>query len=560
MNKFTKYILTIAVISSFSLLKTHAQDLNSLSRSLDSLQACNPQKALSTAKKIEKIAKKQNANLFLIQAYKAQAKLYYQKKSYSKSINYFEKELKIEESESLSSNLSEAYYNLASTCLKLNKNKKAENNFKKSLQLAKESNLTDLINANYRALVVVNEKNYNYKEANSFIKLILEESEGNLNSQINLYKKQVVKQKQIVRHKSKQLKTTQKSLDTVNVKLVQSSKTIGILEEDTLRKKLEISSLNFQKVLKDMELKSTNEELQVQKKFTYLLIIGVSGVSILTLLVFFLLQAKKKMNLKLKSQKKEIEKQKDSITQSIIYAKKIQQAILPNEQIFKNNFRDYFIVFKPRDIVSGDFYFIQKVNNYIIFAAVDCTGHGVPGGFMSMLGQAFLNDIIRKKEVTKASQILNLLRDEIKLSLQQKGVKGEQKDGMDMAICVIDTQSNQLQFAGAHNPLIMVRSRKLTEIKADRMPVGIHIKEREFTNHTLQLQKEDQLYIFSDGFADQLGEESQKKYKSKPFKKLLLSNSDLSMAEQKEKLITVYQQWKGTIKQTDDIVIIGVKI
>ncbi len=560
MTKLFKYILIISIVTYSSILNSYAQDLDILSDNLDSLSISNPKKALIIAKKIERLAKKNNNNSFLLQAYKTQAKLYYQKNNYSKSINYFEKELKIEELNSLSANLSEAYYNLASTCLKLKKNKKAEDNFKRSLQHAKKNNQRDLINANYKALVIVNEKNYDYKEANSFIKLLLKNSEGNFNSKINLYKKQVIQQKQIVRHKSKLLKTKQESLDTANIKLVKSSETINFLEEDTVRKQLKISSLNFQKALKDIELKSTNEELKVEKRFVYNLIIGVSSISILTLLIFFLLQAKKKMNIKLQQQKEEIQKQKDSITQSIVYAKKIQQAILPDKQVFIKNFKEYFIVFEPRDIVSGDFYFIQKVNRYIVFAAVDCTGHGVPGGFMSMLGQAFLNDIIRKKEVTKASQILNLLRDEIKTSLQQKGLKGEQKDGMDMAICVIDIQSNQLQFSGAHNPLIMIRSGRLTEIKADRMPVGIHIKEREFTNHTLQLQKDDQLYIFSDGFSDQFGEQSRKKYKSKAFKELLLSNSNYSMSEQKDKLIAEHQNWRGSVKQTDDIVIIGVKI
>ena len=179
---------------------------------------------------------------------------------------------------------------------------------------------------------------------------------------------------------------------------------------------------------------------------------------------------------------------------------------------------------------------------------------------MSMLGMAFLNDIVRQKEVTKASQILDLLRENVKQSLNQTGKKGEQKDGMDMAVCVINTKTNQLQFSGAHNPLILVRNNEVVEFKGDRMPVGIHRKEKNFSNHEYTLQKNDKLYVFSDGFADQLSEQDKSKYKSKRLKQFLLKTSNLPMAEQKVKLENEYNVWKGNFKQIDDVVIVGVKI
>lgn len=280
----------------------------------------------------------------------------------------------------------------------------------------------------------------------------------------------------------------------------------------------------------------------------------------------------------LQKAKEKIEESHRHITDSINYASRIQNAILPTKDIFEENFQDYFIIFKPKDVVSGDFYWAKQVNEFLIFAAADCTGHGVPGAFVSMLGISFLNEIVRKKEVRKASQMLEELRIQVKTSMHQTGVITEAKDGMDIALFIIDTKTKELQFAGANNPLYLIRGRnqspaedltpylsvaneefQLYEIKGDRQPIGFYWEETEFTNHTFQLQDQDSVYIFSDGLVDQFGGENRKKFKSCNFKKLLLSIQTESLDRQKDHILDSYETWKGSFEQIDDICIIGVK-
>ncbi len=260
------------------------------------------------------------------------------------------------------------------------------------------------------------------------------------------------------------------------------------------------------------------------------------------------------------SQKKELEISNKNIRDSINYASRIQNAILPNHHLFENNFSDYFIFFKPKDIVSGDFYWAKKMNEFIIFVSVDCTGHGVPGAFVSMLGASLLNEIVKKKDI-KANEILNLLRERLKNSLKQKGVdSNETKDGMDLALCVINTKTKVLQFSGANNPLYLLRNNELIEFKGDRQPIGIYIKEKPFTNHIFQLKKNDNLYTFSDGYVDQFGGEKGRKFMKKRFKNLLLNIQNKGMAEQKQILDKTLENWKGNLRQIDDVIIIGVTI
>ena len=271
-------------------------------------------------------------------------------------------------------------------------------------------------------------------------------------------------------------------------------------------------------------------------------------------------------------------KQKKNITDSIQYAKRIQFAALPSTEYIKKVLVEYFILFKPLDIVSGDFYWLyEKTNpvskNIIRFVAVaDCTGHGVPGAFVSMLGISLLNEIINRSEINSPSQLLESLRKDVKTALKQTGKRNESKDGMDIAVCAIDMQEMKLQYAGANNPLYIIRNEKSSEPqnsqssksliiqKATKNPIGIYIKEKPFVNHEFDLYKNDLLYIFSDGFVDQFGGENGNKFMSKKFKKLLLSIADISMQEQNRVLDNTFEEWLGDFEQIDDVLVMGVKI
>jgi serine phosphatase RsbU (regulator of sigma subunit) len=267
----------------------------------------------------------------------------------------------------------------------------------------------------------------------------------------------------------------------------------------------------------------------------------------------------------LETQRDVVVKQKNEIIDSITYAKKIQSALLAPEVYVSELLNESFIFHKPRDIVSGDFYWIKQVKEYIIVLAADCTGHGVPGALMSVLGISFLNEIVQRREVTQANQILNDMRKQIKFSLRQQGQPGEAKDSIDIALCVLDLKNMVMQFSGANNPVYLIRDvndvPELREIKGDKMPVGFyHGKDKTFTNNEIQLEIGDTFYLFSDGFVDQKGGKENKKFLSKNFKKLLLEIHDQPMYDQKDILDRTLSEWMGENAQLDDVLVIGVRV
>jgi ligand-binding sensor domain-containing protein/serine phosphatase RsbU (regulator of sigma subunit) len=274
------------------------------------------------------------------------------------------------------------------------------------------------------------------------------------------------------------------------------------------------------------------------------------------------------MNEELKQQNQNLAEQRQAITDSIEYARRIQTATLPPDEVLRYLFPKHFILYKPLQIVSGDFYWLTQKKGKIIVAVADCTGHGVPGAFMSMLGSALLSDIVNNMTSLKANLILNELRDRVIVSLRQTGEADEARDGMDIALCVIDQEQMELQYAGAHHPLYLVREGELTEIKADPMPIGISSEAgKSFTNHALKLRKDDTLYLFSDGYADQVGGEKRKRFMTSRFKSLLLDIQDRIMFDQKAVLESTLQEWMGikgshgrVYEQIDDIVVMGIKV
>jgi serine phosphatase RsbU (regulator of sigma subunit) len=288
----------------------------------------------------------------------------------------------------------------------------------------------------------------------------------------------------------------------------------------------------------------------------------------------------KNQTAELQHQKDEIVHKNKEITDSIYYAKRIQDAIMPSNEYIKNMFEDSFVFFKPKDIVSGDFYWANLRENNAILAAVDCTGHGVPGAFMSMMGNDYLNDIIVDSKINEPNEILNRMRSGIIKALKQRGESGESKDGMDMSLVNINKETLMLEYAGANNPLYIVRDKSrpaienaiifstetdkkiLFELKGNKFPVGIHMGTtlQPFIKREIQLFHGDVVYMFSDGYADQFGGPLAKKLKYNQFKKFILESMFLTMEEQKIYLEQMLNEWQGDLEQVDDVLVIGVRI
>jgi serine phosphatase RsbU (regulator of sigma subunit)/Tfp pilus assembly protein PilF len=341
---------------------------------------------------------------------------------------------------------------------------------------------------------------------------------------------------------------------------------------ETEKKQQQIELQKSQLLAKDAKIKQ-------QKTFRNALIGGLGAFILIIIIITYAYKQKRKDNKKILEQNEKIlnaneelkqlnvttNRQKDEIVSSILYAQRIQSAILPPDTYITELLNENFIFYKPKDIVSGDFYWIKQVNHYIILVAADCTGHGVPAAFLSVLGISCLNEIVQGREITQANQILNELRKEIKQSLRQTGKREESRDGIDIALCVIDTRKNEIQYSGANNPLYIISNNEgeplLKEINPDQMPVGVHfLTDKSFTNHEIKLGIGDTFYIFSDGFVDQMGGDNNHRYKSEKFKQLLLKIYDQPLYEQKEILEQTLNDWMGLNPQTDDILVIGARV
>jgi serine phosphatase RsbU (regulator of sigma subunit)/Tfp pilus assembly protein PilF len=312
-----------------------------------------------------------------------------------------------------------------------------------------------------------------------------------------------------------------------------------------------------------------SEERQKQSIILLSVIIGfliVLGFAVVLFNRFKIIKKQKSLIMEQNSelqQKKEIieEKQKEMVD-SIYYARRIQRALLTSENYIRNHLSDFFVFYQPKDIVSGDFYWARKVGTKFIFTVADCTGHGVPGAFMSMLGINSLNKYIIENEILQPELILNKIREEIITVLNPEGSEEESKDGMDCVLCAYDIETKQLQYAAANNSFYIIRNNSLMVQQADKMPVGkFHDEENiPFNLRNVQLQKGDLLYIFTDGFADQFGGPKGKKFKYKQLEALLIANAGLGMNEQKNILEETINSWKNGYEQVDDILVMGIKI
>lgn len=277
--------------------------------------------------------------------------------------------------------------------------------------------------------------------------------------------------------------------------------------------------------------------------------------------------------------------QKQAITESLSYARSIQKAVLPSRAYMDNILSEYFVIYKPKDIISGDFYWLREIEGYWVIVVADSTGHGVPGALMSMLGVTLLNEQFRTYGIRQPGVILGHLRSKVKEIMFPAGTSNDQQDGMDMSIVIYNPKDKELQYAGANRPLFLFRKKGLASlaggipktgempeialedenyelhvIKGDKQPIGIHWEEKHFTSHDLQLQDKDSFYIFSDGFVDQYGGKKRKKLKTRNFKKLLLNVQAEDMENQKRILGDAFENWKGSNEQIDDVCVFGLRV
>ena len=424
---------------------------------------------------------------------------------------------------------------------------------------------------------------------------------------IDIQKQEIIKQKALldsldkeIVKKEKTLNEKQKILDKQFAQINKQQGEISIqkktiiaqqkevqIQKDTLTNQKEKISLQIGRMEEQLtkigeqesKIKVQLATLEKQKLILYFVLFALLLVSFLGYYIYRGYKIKKEANIRLEEknrtislQKDEIEEQRDlaaaqrdqiayqkkHITDSIMYAKRIQTALLPSLELFSDKL-EHFVLYKPLAIVSGDFYWVSTQDNLPIIIAADCTGHGVPGAFMSMLGVTMLNEIVNGKHILMPDQIIENLRQGVIKSLNQVAEEDSIKDGMDIAICVVDFDKNILWYAGANNPLYLVRGGELIHYRADKMPVAIHYRMGPFTLHQIELQKDDAFYLFSDGYADQFGGPKEKKFMTMKLKETLVAMAGLPMLQQGEQLNEIFEAWRGDNPQIDDVILIGVR-
>ena len=479
----------------------------------------------------------------------------------SRAIKEYQISLKIGKENDLEYNNAYTLQYLGESLLTIKEYDKALRKFKESLRITKKIGDQYGENLAVKNIAQINYENKNYKEAIEMLE------------NVSHYYKQIGDRSQELQtyydlsqnyYGNKQFQFAYDNL------MLSYSLKDSIFNKDTEKALAEMET-KYQTVKKEAEIIELNktkeiqkEKLKAEKKQRIALIGGLLLLLGLSISIYRSYTLKKKSNIEIEAQRDEANKQKalveeknKDILESISYAKRIQEAILPQSIEIKKYLKNHFIYYKPKDIVSGDFYWFYPINeNEILIAAVDCTGHGVPGAFMSIIGNNGLNKAVQESNLKTPSLILNYLNDFVIKSLKQNST--HINDGMDISLCHINVKTNQLQYSGAHNPLIIIRKNEIIETKANRYSIGS--KENNFSNHAFKLEENDSIYIYSDGFADQFGGDKGKKFSSKKLKELLKSTSSKTTQEQYNIIDSTFNEWTKNEEQLDDICIIGIKI
>jgi serine phosphatase RsbU (regulator of sigma subunit) len=519
-------------------------------------------------------------------AYTNLAIIKYNTDDYSSAIDYYYKAYDIDEYLKDQGGIAYILMNLGELHTKTDSLELARQEIMQSIEIAHNLGSLAILTRAYKKMTELESAANNYKEALEYYTLYF-------NATDSLYSENQIKilqELEITYQSEKKQILIEKQQDSIaKVKALNELASLREKEliADNIIKEKEKTDAENNAIISKQERDKEAAENQKLWVIVLSLIIGFILIAVLAYIVYKSYLQKKKMNMLLEKKNTEIEdlymqtaSQKEEIVDSINYAKRIQEALLPEHNFNNKLLVDYFILFKPKDVVSGDFYWKTEVNDWMIIAAADCTGHGVPGAFMSMLGISFLNEIIRKKEVTNAAEVLNQLRTSVIESLGQQDSfnidplsiteNSQVRDGMDISLAAINLKTKTLQWAGANNPIYMIPdgSTELKEIKGNKMPIGIYVNMTDFTNHEFSISSGDQIYLLSDGFPDQFGGPRGKKFKYKPFKELLFSLRNMPMKEQKTTLENTLESWmKGTNQdgekydhpQVDDITIIGLR-
>jgi serine phosphatase RsbU (regulator of sigma subunit)/uncharacterized protein HemY len=538
---------------------------------------------------------------------------YYYKQDYSMALEHFEKSLKLRQEVNDKKGIANCYHNIANVQIKLANYKSAKENLEKDLQFNIEMNSLDNIKSSYYTYYTLYTAEGDYKSALESYQKYIQYRDSVFNSendkksykaklQYDFDKQQAINEVELEKQgilllnnkQQMELLSAENQLKELNIARQQNELVQKSILGESQKKSIEL--LNKDKALSAVEAQQKELIVKQQKKTIYLFAAG--GLALLGLLAIAYkgYRDKKKSNVIILLQKAEVDKQREladsrrevaetqkhiiedkqkEILDSIHYAKRIQQAMLTSRDYISKHFKaEHFILYQPKDIVSGDFYWALSHHDKFYIATADCTGHGVPGAFMSLLNISFLNGNVIERGISETAKILNEQRNEIIKALNPTGNENS-KDGMDCTLCAFDLKHNLLQFSAANNPLWLVRrvsptgasanwqtgDVELIEFKADKMPVGKYEENpKDFTQQTIELRKGDVIYTFTDGYADQFGGPKNKKFMYRQLEKILLEIHHLPMAQQQELLAQKINQWKGENEQVDDILVIGVRI
>lgn len=437
--------------------------------------------------------------------------------------------------------------------------------FKQSLEIKKKYKIYEDINSSYYNLGIIEEDRGNFKQAVQYYQSAYEWAMkfDNLQSALSALGGMVNMYDTLGEYK----KALNYSIDYIGLSdslfnIEKSKQTLELKEKyETDKKEKE---LLLQRAI------ATKNEAESKRKTTF--IIAVLGVLLLVTGLLFMVyktsKLKQKTNVELEQKNKLIEHQKElveekqkEIIDSINYAKRIQTALLASDKLLSANLPEYFVLFKPKDIVAGDFYWAAPTPEGFLYITADCTGHGVPGAFMSLLNISKLNETINQKHILRPDLIFNDVRAEIVNALNPEGSTEESKDGMDAVLCKLDAKNMKLEFSGANNSFYIVRNKEILVCKADKMAVGkSHDDSTPFTFNEIALQKGDMIFTFTDGYADQFGGPKGKKLKYKQMEEIMLSIAGLPLQEQKDILDRRFEEWKGSLEQVDDVLVIGVRV